>query len=220
MITISELHSWIKHRSRRDQWFLFLLGLVFIYFIHSMFVLRPLLEHKKILNEKIVSLEAQKVTLQEQSSRIQQAIKNPAFLEQLDEQKRIKNQIDFLQKKLYTLSPILLKKKDFPKLTKDLLMNQSNRMILIRFRQFPVVIFPSDTLKNKIELLNILGGEVYQRSLEMEFQNDYFGTVNYVKRLEELPWNIYWDSFDYKVVDYPTARAVIVFHVLSIQKSG
>ncbi|KTD82581.1 hypothetical protein [Legionella waltersii] len=42
----------------------------------------------------------------------------------------------------------------------------------------------------------------------------YFSIMNYLKRIEDLKRNLYWDKFDYKVLTYPQGQATIEFYTL------
>lgn len=49
-------------------------------------------------------------------------------------------------------------------------------------------------------------------------KGDYFSIMNYLERIERLPWQLYWDKLDYIVHTYPEATAEIEFYTL--QPSG
>lgn len=48
-----------------------------------------------------------------------------------------------------------------------------------------------------------LSGERTQYILTLK--GDYFSIMNYLKRLEQSPWQLYWDKLNYKVEAYPQA---------------
>lgn len=60
--------------------------------------------------------------------------------------------------------------------------------------------------------------EVYQHGLEMVFQGDYNNTLNYLKKLQRLPWKFYWDEVRYEVLEYPKVRISLRIHTLSLEK--
>lgn len=45
-------------------------------------------------------------------------------------------------------------------------------------------------------------------------KGDYFSIVNYLEKLEQLEWQLYWDKLEYKVMEYPLATATIEFYTL------
>lgn len=42
----------------------------------------------------------------------------------------------------------------------------------------------------------------------------YFPIMNYLKRLEELSWRLYWDKLDYTVTHYPEGLVTLSFYTL------
>jgi len=62
------------------------------------------------------------------------------------------------------------------------------------------------------------GGGVYRHGLEMEFSGSYLSLLAYLRELDALPWNFYWDALELKVEDYPRAVIVIRVHTLSLDE--
>jgi MSHA biogenesis protein MshJ len=59
--------------------------------------------------------------------------------------------------------------------------------------------------------------EVYRHGMQVEFEGSYLATLDYLKTLEQLPWEFYWDSVELDVKEYPRARIVITVHTLSLR---
>jgi MSHA biogenesis protein MshJ len=60
--------------------------------------------------------------------------------------------------------------------------------------------------------------DIYKHGILLEFQGDYISTVNYLKKLESLPWKFYWDGMGYEVLEYPEALITINVFTLSLEK--
>lgn len=60
--------------------------------------------------------------------------------------------------------------------------------------------------------------EVYRHSLEIEFTGSYLATLAYLKALQALPWDFYWDAVRLEVDKYPNTRVVITVHTLSLRE--
>ncbi len=56
---------------------------------------------------------------------------------------------------------------------------------------------------------------VYLHGLDMEFRGDFFSVLNYVRRIESLPWRFSWDSVAITMDDYPVATVKIKLVTLS-----
>lgn len=61
---------------------------------------------------------------------------------------------------------------------------------------------------------------VFKHSVIIEIEGSYFNVVKYIQELEKLPWRFYWESIDYQVENYPTAKAVIEVYTLSTERGA
>ena len=59
---------------------------------------------------------------------------------------------------------------------------------------------------------------VYRHGLEMEFSGSYLSLLAYLKELDALPWNFYWDALELQVDEYPRAVITIRVHTLSLDE--
>lgn len=59
---------------------------------------------------------------------------------------------------------------------------------------------------------------VYRHGLAIEFEGTYLDTLRYLKTLEGLPWQFYWDNVELRVGDYPHAHVVITVYTLSLKE--
>jgi len=62
------------------------------------------------------------------------------------------------------------------------------------------------------------GVEVYRHGVEIEFTGSYLATLEYLKALQSLPWEFYWDAVKFDVEKYPMARVVVTVHTLSLRE--
>jgi len=59
---------------------------------------------------------------------------------------------------------------------------------------------------------------VYRHGLQIEFSGSYLGTLEYLKALQALPWDFYWDELQLEVQQYPRSHIVITVHTLSLRE--
>jgi MSHA biogenesis protein MshJ len=212
------LQEWFKKRSARDRLYLFVCGFAFLCLIYFIFFLRPVSAQKKDLTDKISLLQTQRITIFQQLDKMNELIKSPIFLQMIAQQKRLTLQLAKMQKQLESLKPVLFSTEDLPKFTNKILNQLRNNVVLISLEELPIAPWPLKSVTDKAVIVNTIP-EAYQHILQIEFTNDYFSTIYYLKRLENISSHMYWDSMEYKVVQYPKANVKIKFHVLSLQKS-
>ena len=58
----------------------------------------------------------------------------------------------------------------------------------------------------------------YKHGLIIRFEGDYFSTLDYIRELESLEWDFFWDSMEYEVVEYPRGRVMLTLYTLSLEK--
>lgn len=61
---------------------------------------------------------------------------------------------------------------------------------------------------------------VNRHGLGMVFEGDFQGVHELLLRLEGTSWDIYWDSLEYKVIDYPRASISLNLFVLSAERGA
>lgn len=59
---------------------------------------------------------------------------------------------------------------------------------------------------------------IYRHGLRVELAGSYQATLDYLRAVEALPHNFFWDSLDLAVEQYPTARVRITVHTLSLRE--
>jgi len=59
---------------------------------------------------------------------------------------------------------------------------------------------------------------IYRHGLQIEFKGSYLSTLKYLKALDKLPWNFYWDVLELNVDKYPVSTIVITVHTLSFHE--
>lgn len=59
------------------------------------------------------------------------------------------------------------------------------------------------------------GPAIYRQGVALEFSASFSGALAFLSALETLPWQLYFESLDYRVADYPTARMRLNFYTLA-----
>ncbi len=55
----------------------------------------------------------------------------------------------------------------------------------------------------------------YRHGLEIEFEGSYLACLEYLERIEDLPWRFYWQLLDIEVLEYPRNRIRLEVSTLS-----
>lgn len=210
------INKWFEEHSERDKLYMFLFGFVVIYVLYTLFFHRPISAEKKELIQNISTLQTQRVAIQQQTDTLNAIIKTPIFVQMTIEQKRLMQELNKMQQQIDSLKPDFVSE-NLAKLTEKILAQQYS-VALISLDELPVEPWLPKDISDKTNLFNTISG-IYQHKMQIEFQDSYFSTIDYFKRLENISKHMYWDSMEYKVLQYPKADVLIKFHVLNLQKS-
>lgn len=213
---IQKIKSWIKERTPREKLVMFGVGIALIYFFFNFIFLRPVALSEIRLNGKRKTLQDQTMTIQNQIKTITDVISQPSFREMLAEQKTLKSKAESMAQYLSQVTPNVIPAENIGQAMKDILSQQGD-VSIISIKRMPI----EPWIPKELFDVNLPASFKFidKYALEIIFRSDYFKTLSYLERLEKLPWRIYWESFDYKVLSYPEAESVIKFHLLINQKA-
>jgi MSHA biogenesis protein MshJ len=62
------------------------------------------------------------------------------------------------------------------------------------------------------------GPNVYKHGIEMTLQGRYLDLLDYLRRMEALPWQMFWARADMDANDYPEVRITVTVFTLSLDK--
>lgn len=192
------ISAWLRKRSKRDLIILLVIGWVVIYFIWYVVLQHGLVKQKKEMEHNLNLLQEQRNIAHEKIEIILNATeRNPAYQ-------------DWVKRKgsQNTVITQTLSGKDVVGVVKAFLAKQPG-ITLINLKKL------SDELGTSKELAIRMGKQIQKQGFQMQFQANYFDTLNYLERMETLPWHVYFSRVEYNVTTYPDANVTAVFYLLS-----
>ncbi|MDR1057902.1 MAG: hypothetical protein LBL17_05110 [Coxiellaceae bacterium] len=85
------------------------------------------------------------------------------------------------------------------------LSKTTNNLILLQLQNLP---------PKEIVLPTAANTKVTGNGIIIKFSSDYLSTMHYLQEIEKLPWRIFWDKLEYKVIQYPTAEITLYIHTI------
>ena len=219
--------------SAREQYLIFITGLVAIFFI----ILFLFIDAKIIENNK----SAKQITrLKSANHTIELSILDAQAALQKDPNEDIRNQIAQNEAKLKKIDNQLLT------LTSDLISPVQMRYALldllklekgVSLLSFELVgaqsLLVNDLPKNSaeealsatvgaVELSALaepkLGLNLYRHGIKIKLSGSYFDLRDYLSQIEKLSWKFFWQGFDFKVTTYPNSELEIEMYSLGTKK--
>ena len=59
----------------------------------------------------------------------------------------------------------------------------------------------------------------FKHGLQIEFDGNFYSTLDYMRNLENLEWKFFWDKIEFQVTDYPDAVGVLSLYTISLNKN-
>lgn len=209
------LQTWLNQRTLRESMLLFLVGLFLIYSTWNLIFERTLQRQRANLRQQNEELLRLLQVQQHSLSTVQKVIASPSFTHALEKQTELREQFQQAGEQEKRLEQTFVPVGALSQVTNDIIAQQAE-VILVSMKMFPEEpwLQAKNTPNNEFPELE----GIYKYKMELEFRGSYFNVMAFLNHLEKLPWHLYWDHLDYQVLNYPEAKVVARFYVLSNEK--
>lgn len=204
--------------------------LLAVYFVFETFVMEPIGINQKAVHSRIVQTNKQIAAMNIQMKKLLAA--SPGSQGQKDRQEiqRLKQEMARIDGELHEATASLVEPQQMAKLLQKVLA-QTNGLRLGKvtslgssplLQQQQSADKPAGKNTGKEANKPLRGstvGMVYKHGLQIEFNGDFLATLDYLKKLEQLEWNFFWDNIKFQVKDYPEATSVLTLYTISLNKN-
>lgn len=214
-----KLQLTINRLSERDRMLLLFISIMVLlsvwYFAVFYFQIRTLEQAKQSIQE----IQTKSANLKQKTRSIETLVKNPNIAILLAHHDDLIKEIAQLDEAVLNYNKRYINSSNLAKLMHDLLKTTDGVVI----DSFSTLVIPpvTATEPNNESLQQSTPQSIPKKNLSLEpihyqliMKGGYFSIINYLKRLEELPWYLYWDKLDYTVTNYPEGKAVLDFYTL------
>lgn len=200
--------------NERERLAVMLLSVVAIIIIFIELLISPLNQKYEVIDKQIIGLQNQTKQLENQITQLRSKKNIDPDFQGKQKIKLLKEQISNIDVRLKEKMHGLIEPKQMAKVL-EVVLAQNTDLKLQRVQSLGAK--PLSSLKAKEgEVSESLG--IYQHGMEIEFEGSYLSTLKYLKALDELPWNFYWDVLELNVDKYPVSTIVITVHTLSFHE--
>ena len=198
----------------RERISVILLAVVAIMIIFVELLISPLNQQYDVVDKQIISLQTQTKQLENQTVILKSKKNRDPDFQEKQKIKLLDEQISNLNVQLKEKMHGLIEPKQMAKVL-EVVLAQNTDLKLQRVQSLGAE--PLSPIKAKEgEEAESLG--IYRHGMQIEFKGSYLSTLKYLKALDELPWNFYWDVLELNVDKYPVSKIVITVHTLSFHK--
>ncbi|HYJ17804.1 MAG TPA: MSHA biogenesis protein MshJ [Burkholderiales bacterium] len=103
------------------------------------------------------------------------------------------------------------------------MLNRSREVQLVSMKTLPVTTLverPADAARDEGAVaVSADQHQVYKHGVEITLQGNYIDLMDYLAKLEKLPWQMFWAKTRMDASDYPKVRVTLTLYTLSLDKA-
>ena len=212
--------------SLRERKIILITLLSLIFLVVYLLAIEPLLITYKTLNEENNALyNENRLTEKQLQVTLESKYQDPNIPLQ-QEIRLLENKSLALDEDIGRLTKALVAPKQMVQLLENVLKSDK-KMKLISFLNLPKedvrFSLESSVQESDMNSINEAGknsneGLIYKHAFEIEMKATYDSTVGYLKRIDKLPWKVFWQELKYEAGDYPNGNLKIKIYTLSTSK--
>ncbi len=197
--------------SKRERNLIIFTGVILILFIGFTFLIEPQMQNNKRVSSELNTKESELIRAEQNVTLLQETIADDPNRKLEERIAELNQRVESLDLEFATQMRELVPAKQMP-LVIEQMLDAANRLELIELASIaPVSVFADDAENADLPL--------YQHGVRFVFEGGYGNVLNYLKTVEDHPYQIYWRSLDYQVSDYPTATITLELFTLSTSRA-
>jgi len=208
----------------REQYLIFLSGLVAVFFIiFYLFIDAQMINIKKS-SQQMIRLQSSNQTLKISVLEMQSALQRDPNEETINKIAQFEAKLAKIDTKLLTLTSDLISPVQMRYALLDLLKLKKG-VSLLSFELLgaqPLLDKPeSSTADDKISSVpetNHSQLNLYRHGIKLKLSGSYFDLRDYLLQLEKLSWKFFWQDFNFKLTEYPQSELEIEMYSLGTKK--
>jgi MSHA biogenesis protein MshJ len=203
---------------QRERILGFIVALVVLVLLFQLLALDPLVARKKRLTQQLADAR-QGFTLVQQQVRAQ-ALSDPGAARR-SQRDALRQQLADIDKGMGEAQRGLVSPERTAKLLEEVLA-RSRGLQLVSLRTLPVQRFDASSASAPgIEVKGVKEPErvLYQHGFEITLQGSYAEVHDYLTRVEQLPWQMFWSRISVNTEQYPRLTVTLTVQTLSLSKA-
>lgn len=215
----------IDERMLRERVLIFFSAIAVIYLLWSVAIQSSISKKIALANTSIIALANQKTTTQTEIAAATQMLLSDPNVIKKEQIAQLQNDISSVETQLHAASESLIRAEQLSEALQQVLQKTAS-LHLVEVKTLPAKEFQltqsldeiaAETVSKELKTNTIPTG-VYQHSVVLKVSGSYFQILDFLMALEQLPWRFYWQSLDYKVMQYPTAEIILQVYTLSSEE--
>lgn len=220
--TVAYVSYKLNQLSTRERLIILASILMATFFLWDLLLLQTHVEKSKQLKQKFTIANEQVQNLTKETLRIKQQLKQSQTKRLVQKLKEIDEQLTYYKNKAKTYKQKTMSQRKIVYMLNSV-FKEANTVKVIGFYNIktptlPIVNTSSNSKDKKAKTSKVtanIPNKLVKKYYGLHLQGRYFDIMSYLRKLERLPWQIYWDKMDYQVKKYPLAEIELTFHAMS-----
>lgn len=204
--------------------------LLALYLIWDAFLMQPLAAKEQGILFELESNKAEQTALNIRYQELIQELQSDPDGRNRELLESLRNQLDDVESDLRESTDFLISPENMAGVLRTIL-SKSGELQLVEMKGLgvrPLLEAPPETdaqdgasVPDNATAPQAMGelGNAYKHGLMIVFEGSYAATLNFMKEIESLEWGFFWETLDYEVTEYPTARAALTLYTLSLDEN-
>lgn len=205
----------------RERVLIGIVGIVMLVAVGKYLVSEPMKNKQKAIQKVTAGIRQNITSVTEQMNNILSAHQDDSGESVFEKQKRFKAELELLDGELTGSASSMIKPDAMLQAMKELL-EQQGTLKVIGFKNFP----PESLIQatsvqdddGEAKPAATLFKDIFINRMILVFEGGFFDTLSYIKSLEKLDWQFFWDDLRYEVDEFPKAKVTLKLHTLSSAK--
>ena len=207
MSRLSDIKDKIDRSSLRERGLIFFTLMAMLFVIWELSIQSIAIKKEQAIAAEMAAIATEQASVDVQISTLQMVSVNSLYKEKTANIEELKQAIAKVEFKLAGLSQGLISAEHLPSVLKEFFA-QGSALHLLKVKTLPAEELQVQTLKSSdaAEQNTLSGSGVFKHTVIIEVSGSYAQLITLLASLESMEWKFYWESLDYQVLTYPTAR--------------
>jgi MSHA biogenesis protein MshJ len=195
--------AWIDERTLRERALLLAVCVGVLYTGWVLLLMQPVRERQAALREEEHQVREQIEVLGRQEAEIRRAHAADPDRELHARAETLIQQIGVLDERVRQHTAALVPPREMAKVLEEVLRRE-DALQLVRLEHLGAEPILEPSAAGATSATGI-----FRHRFELELQGGYLATLGYLRALEQLPWEFFWEALEYRVDEYPEGTATI-----------
>ena len=221
---LKELQEKIDARIFRERVMILVAGLAVVFMAWNFLIQSSFDKSIADVNAQLTALSTQGAAIQTQITATTQMLMNDPNKPKKAQITELQTEIGTVETELQGASQSLIKADQLP-LALQQVLQKTTQLTLLEATTLPAhelklaeVISDKANQPANSATVKAAAAGVFEHAVILRVSGNYFQVVQFLTALEQLPWRFYWQSLDYKVVEYPNAEIKLRVYTLSSEE--